>query len=122
MTAKEFKRRRKKLFPVQRDAARAFGVSPASICTWESGETPVPKYAVIILDLLERNPAAVQAIINGFTDSNEQFLNKLKEMAEEYGHSGDWVTVKNFVSFCYRELGKKPPTLTPKMSQDEERS
>ncbi len=55
MTAKEFKRRRKKLFPVQRDAARAFGVSPASICTWESGETPVPKYAVIILELLEKN-------------------------------------------------------------------
>ena len=59
MTAKEFKRRRKKLFPVQRDAARAFGVSPASICTWESGETPVPKYAVIILELLEKNPDAV---------------------------------------------------------------
>ena len=54
MTAQEFKKIRESLFPTQRDAARAFGVSPASVCLWENGKIPVPNYIGIILNLLEK--------------------------------------------------------------------
>ena len=63
MTAEEFKARREKLFPMQKDAAQAFGVSRASVCLWENGKIKIPKYVGIILDSLEKNPETVNAIV-----------------------------------------------------------
>jgi DNA-binding transcriptional regulator YiaG len=64
MTAAELKARREKLFPMQKHAAQAFGVSKSSISLWENGKARIPNYVGIILDFLERNPEAVRAIVN----------------------------------------------------------
>ena len=56
MNSQEFKARRKKLFATQTEAAKALGVSPASVCTWENGKAVIPKYVGIILDALEKRP------------------------------------------------------------------
>lgn len=38
--------------------ARAIGVTPSTIRRWGTGETPLPAYAVAVLELLEQCPAA----------------------------------------------------------------
>ena len=47
-----------------KDVAQALGVSKSSISVWESGKARIPKYVGIILDLLEKNPEEVNAIVN----------------------------------------------------------
>ncbi len=64
MTAEEFKIRREKLFPMQKHAAQALGVSKSSVSLWEAGKTRIPNYVGIILDSLEKNPEEVNAIVN----------------------------------------------------------
>lgn len=55
MTALQFLKRRRKLFPSQNQAAKAMGVAQSTISYWESGFRPVPRYAVKLLECLEKN-------------------------------------------------------------------
>ena len=64
MDAEEFKARREKLFPNQRIAARALGVTQGAICHWETGRRAIPGTVRLLLDSLEKDPEAVRAIIN----------------------------------------------------------
>ncbi len=64
MTAEEFKARRKKLFPTQALAARALGVTQGAVAHWEMGIRAIPGPIKLLLDSLEKNPEAVNAIVN----------------------------------------------------------
>jgi DNA-binding XRE family transcriptional regulator len=57
MTAKQFTRRRQKLYRTQTQAAEALGVGRTTIVMWETGKNPVPRWAILFLECLS---AAVQ--------------------------------------------------------------
>ena len=64
MTAEEFKAKREKLFPTQALAAQALGVTKGAVSHWEMGRRAIPGTIKLLLDSLEKNPEAVNAIVN----------------------------------------------------------
>lgn len=49
--------------------------------------------------------------LKNFDDQvDDAFLKKLVEVARKYGWSGDYVEVRDFVQYCFREASKTPPT------------
>lgn len=61
MTARQFARRRKKLYRSQAQAAEAMGVTQMCISCWETGRHPIPRYAEILLKCLEnQKPSSKQ--------------------------------------------------------------
>jgi len=53
MTSDEFRERRKRLWPRQKDAAAALGVTPSLISHIEKGRRAVPRYVEIIMKFWE---------------------------------------------------------------------
>lgn len=42
-----------------------------------------------------------------------KFLEKLTELAKQYGWHGDYIEVEQFVEWVYREMDEKIPDLEP---------
>ena len=53
MTAKQFKRWRKKFFHTQVEAAETMGVSLSSVEKWERGARVVPQYIMLLMNCME---------------------------------------------------------------------
>lgn len=53
MTAKQFTRRRRRLFKTQAQAAEALGVYQGTISSYETGHRPVPTVVIKLLECLE---------------------------------------------------------------------
>ena len=53
MTNTEFTKRRKRLWPTQREAAVVLGLSHGAVSHYESGRSPVPLVVVKLLTLIE---------------------------------------------------------------------
>lgn len=54
MTNDKFRRLRKQLFPTQKQAAEAIGVTPAAISNYETGKRPVPLWIQRFMRVLEK--------------------------------------------------------------------